>query len=193
MVDDLMRIFLAIELPWQVQSRLGELIKKVSQVNMPVRWVSQSNLHLTLKFLGDISCSQLAVVSNALAEEALSVGRFSFRIENLGVFPNPRKPRIVWAGIMAPSEMLDLVQRIETRLLLEGFPREERPFSPHLTIGRVRQFASEEELRRIGTFIPSNRTGEISVVSVDAISIMRSQLRPEGPIYSRLKEIKLGR
>jgi 2'-5' RNA ligase len=141
---------------------------------------------LTLKFLGDISPSSLELLSQMLASEAAQVPAFAMQVGGLGSFPNLKRPRVIWIGLEAPAA-LDTVQHgIEAAAALLGYAPEERPSSPHLTIGRVRQNLSAADLQIIRTALEAARIGQVGLVQVDAIHLFKSELRPTGSVYSKL-------
>src|SRR5512140_1884589 len=149
----LLRAFLASELPAVLQDSIhgatGDLRQTLS--NGLIRWVPAHNVHLTLKFLGDVSPSSLDLIKQMLLTEASQFPTFEVEVEGLGCYPSPRRPRVLWVGLKAPAELVSLQRAIEAAAARLGYESEERDFSPHLTIGRVRQNASSTDLHRIRT------------------------------------------
>jgi 2'-5' RNA ligase len=154
-----------------------------------VKWVEPANLHLTLKFLGHVHASRVPAVVQALT--AVEASRpFPVRLVGLGAFPRPRGARVLWVGVEeGAGELADLARVVEDVLEPLGFPREGRPFSPHLTIGRLRTPAYHVELE-----VALDRKSRVEVGSqhVHSVELMESSLRPEGPVYTVVRSYRLG-
>ena len=140
------RSFIAIELSPEIRQSLARLQEKLKAAgNPPVRWVDPANIHLTLKFLGDIDSGITGRITAALEAAARDTHPCSIEVSGLGVFPNPRRVQVVWVGLTGEMEKLNRLQKsIEDGLMPLGFPPEGRAFSPHLTLARVKR------LRRAG-------------------------------------------
>ena len=187
------RAFIAVELSPEVKESLRRLQGRLKPGSRaPVRWVDPESIHLTLKFLGDVSPGLPGRIAGVLEEAVRGVRPFPVELKGLGVFPNPRRVQIVWVGLAGEVEKLGVLQkRIETGLVPLGFAAEGRPFMPHLTLGRVRDQASpseREDLGRLVTAAPAEIDGKLTV---DAVHLIRSQLTPAGPIYTRLNTVQL--
>jgi 2'-5' RNA ligase len=187
------RSFIAIELPGEVKRelvRLQDELRLGSRTS--VRWVDTNNIHLTLKFLGDIDENITGRITAILEEAASGTSPFRLEIGGLGVFPNPRRVQVVWVGLSGDIEKLGQLQkRIESGLVPLGFAAESRSFTPHLTLGRVRDRATPEERQDLGRLIEGMRFESGAGLKVDAVNLMKSQLTREGPIYSRLSSVEL--
>jgi 2'-5' RNA ligase len=191
---DVLRTFLACELPSALQDAIqkataglrGALGKDL------IRWVPSHNIHLTLKFLGDVSPSSLEPIKAVLAAEAVQCQAFEVRVGGLGCYPNPRRPRIVWTALNAPAELAGLQHNLEVATARLGYASEERGFSPHLTIGRVRQHTSAADLQKIRGALEQMRLGDIGVARLEAIHLFRSDLQATGSVYTRLFTAHLG-
>jgi 2'-5' RNA ligase len=187
------RSFIAIELPGEVKRelvRLQEELRLGSRTS--VRWVDTNNIHLTLKFLGDIDENITGRITAILEEVASGTSPFRLEIGGLGVFPNPRRVQVVWVGLSGDIEKLGQLQkRIESGLVPLGFAAESRSFTPHLTLGRVRDRATTEERQDLGRLIEGMRFESGAGLKVDSVNLMKSQLTREGPIYSRLSSVEL--
>jgi 2'-5' RNA ligase len=162
----LLRAFIAIELPAQVCDAIQKQTTRLRQIlgDDLVRWIPTQNMHLTLKFLGDINTSHLEFLKQLLAREADSHPQFNLQLGGLGSFPNSRKPRLLWIGIQTPTDLA----------------------SPHLTIGRVRQTVSPQELQKIRTALDTIQLGNIGIARVDSVHLFKSDLQPSGSIYTKL-------
>ena len=186
------RSFIAIELPDSIHEQLRKLILQLSPATRAVRWVSPENIHLTLKFLGDVDGAVIPKIQAALNREAAYCMKFTVQVSGLGAFPNLRRPRVVWTGVQAPQELTRLVKAVENATVPLGFPTEERPFSPHLTLGRVSQHASPDEVASFGALLSRTVAGVLGEAAVDSVTFFRSDLRPTGAVYSPLSRLKLG-
>ncbi|PWH14082.1 MAG: RNA 2',3'-cyclic phosphodiesterase [Ardenticatenia bacterium] len=181
------RSFVAIELNESTRRALTTLQRDLAtQVpHQSIRWIAPESLHVTLQFLGDVPYEKIAPIVDALRKVCVDIPAFSFDLVGLGVFPNPRRPRIVWVGVYEPKGVLvTLHQRVGRVLSPLGFPPEERTFTPHLTIGRASRHASPAELRAIGELVTRMDVGLIETVPVERIVLMKSDLRPDGAVYT---------
>ncbi len=187
------RSFIAIELPRELKlalSQLQENFKSASSV--PVKWVDPGNIHLTLKFLGDISPEITGRITSALEDAARGTPPFDIEVSGLGVFPNNKRVQIIWVGLAGELVKLGQLQkRIEEMLTPLGFPSEARPFSPHLTLARVRDYARPDDRLALGELIAGTRFEQKYKINVNAVLLIKSQLTREGPIYSRISAIAL--
>jgi len=187
------RSFIAIELPGELKQALAELQRKFKSAgSLPVKWVDPANIHLTLKFLGDIDVDSPEKIVKALEEAAGGLTSFNIEVRGLGVFPNMNRIQIIWVGLHGELEKLGQLQkRLETSLKLLGFPPENRPFTPHLTLARVRDYARPDERQKLGQVISAANFEGKYIIKVTAVNLMRSQLTPEGPLYSKLGTVTL--
>jgi 2'-5' RNA ligase len=151
-----------------------------------VRWVRPEGIHLTLKFLGDVPADRLDAIAEAMRAACTPHPPFSLSIGGMGVFPDPRRPRVVWLGVEEPGGTLLRMQRDVDRTISPlGFPPEKRRFSPHLTLGRVKQGRTAAELEALGQYATHARV-RIGEMAVHAVYLMRSDLRPDGAVYTEL-------
>jgi 2'-5' RNA ligase len=187
------RSFIAIELPEEIRSRLARLRGELEREEHTfVKWVVVGGIHLTLKFLGNIPFKRVAEITRAMEEAARGSSPFRLEVSNLGAFPNLRQPRVFWVGIGGEVDRLSSLQRsIDSALASLGFAKEERPFTPHLTLARVRQGASPGQRKSFGELVMSTSFEGKYVADVNAINLMRSQLTPTGAVYSCLAEVIL--
>jgi 2'-5' RNA ligase len=173
------RIFIAIELPHDVRARLAEHIDRLRSVMPEVRasWSRDDNLHLTLKFLGDILLKNVETLSAAAAIAASKVEPFEIVVERCGAFPPRGQPRVLWIGIDDPSgKLAELNRALEDECANAGFAREPRPFHPHLTLARIRQPHGSRRLAAM-----HKETGfNPEAISVSELALIRSELRSEG-------------
>ena len=188
------RSFIAIELPEELKLGLTQLEAKLKSDELPqVKWVDPYGIHLTLKFLGNVAVNMLGDITRAIEASVQGIPPFRLEVKELGVFPNLRRVQVAWVGIGGEVDKLgQLQQRIESNLVPLGFPPESRPFMPHLTLARLRDWASLAERQRFGQLIASTKFEATHIIEVDAINLMKSQLTKEGAIYSRISSVGLG-
>ena len=186
------RSFIAIELPDELRLKLGQLEAQLKSGKQPwVKWVNPDSIHLTLKFLGNIASDRTGEITRAMEEAAQGIPPFHLEVKDLGVFPNLKRVQVVWVGISGEVDKLgEFQQRLESNLACLGFAPESRPFTPHLTLARLRNQASLDERQGFGQLIAGIRF-EAGAIEVDAINLMRSQLTREGAIYSRISSVRL--
>ncbi len=134
-----MRLFAALPIPEPARSEVSHLLQRLRGGDWPVRWVYEDNIHLTLKFFGEVPAERLDVIAEALQIAVPGTGPLALSLSEPGVFPNLRRPRIVWLGVAAPAALELLQDRLERRADALGFPPEGAPYHPHLTLGRVRE------------------------------------------------------
>jgi 2'-5' RNA ligase len=185
------RSFIAIELPAEITAALEEVsgeLKKALGTDRGLSWVKPGNIHLTLKFLGDVDASSVEDISDQLAEAAVGIPPFELALTTIGAFPGTRNPRVLWVGIDVPDVLRDLKENIEDALDELGFEREDRPFRPHLTLCRVKSAPAGRKLGRAADNHPGIPPARFRV---ESIALVRSQLNPGGAKYTVLKEIHL--
>jgi len=189
------RCFIAIELPEEVKAGLSQLQAQLKSGNQfPVKWVNPYNIHLTLKFLGNVNVDRTSQITEAMAEAAQGVSPFRLEIKGLGVFPNPRRVQVIWVGVSGEvDKLLQLQKGIESSLARLGFAPEPRAFTPHLTLARVRDRAAPDERQKLGQLIAGTKFEAVYAFPVEAIRLMRSQLTREGAIYSQISSVELGK
>jgi 2'-5' RNA ligase len=186
----LIRSFLAIELPKPILRKIEEVQGDLRLAHADVRWVNPEKIHLTLKFFGNIEESRIDPIFKAIEEPILSTPPFSLKVRGVGAFPQMKNPRVIWMGLVNGKEVLASLQKqIEIQLKKIGFQPEDRPFHPHLTLGRVRSSRGKEEL--VGR-MEKHREEEFGDFQIERVVLFKSDLKPTGPIYTLLKEMKLG-
>ena len=180
------RCFIAVNLPDEMKRTLEQVLSELKKTGADIKWVNAGNVHLTLKFLGNTDASLIPAMTDALSKKLSHYKAFYITIADVGCFPSERRPRVIWIG-MEDSEILSGIQKdIDVVLSGFGFAPEERAFSPHLTIGRVRSMKKVTELmKRFADFRNSN----FGRVEVSAIHIMKSELKPAGAEYRSLGRI----
>lgn len=179
-----MRTFLAIEIPKHIRKKINTFIQEEKEKNLPIKWVKFDNLHITLKFLGEIDEKKKQEMTPAIQEVAKQYTSFNMSLEGVGCFPSPRNPRVLWIGAKEGSEHLcTIAQVLEEKLVQFGF-KEEKRFHPHLTIGRIKKFC------KVDTLLEKDIKTEF--FSINSITLFKSTLKPEGPIYEELTRFHVG-
>ena len=176
------RSFIAIPVPSEGIRALQDVVKGLEpEIGRHVRWVRPEGIHLTLKFMGDIPAATVERVLEALPPVAAGFRPFELSITGLGVFPNPRRPRVLWVGLDGGLEVLSELQlAVDEAVGRLGLPKEQRAFSPHLTLGRVRRDVSEGQLRKIGEVMAAAVLPPVPSWPADTVNLMRTELDPGG-------------
>lgn len=184
-----MRTFIAIEVDEEIKEGLAKIQDELKIAQADVKWVEPKNIHLTLKFLGEVGENKIPAIIQALKDAARQTKSFSIALTNLGAFPSLKSPRVIWIGSENGSaELLELANLIEALLVKLGFPGEKREFSCHLTLGRAKSSLNKESLSEK---ISQIKFGSPLRQDVKSIVIFKSTLTPKGPIYEKLAEENL--
>lgn len=183
-----MRTFVAIKLPDEIKELLKSVQTTLDRGFRGVSWTRPESIHLTLKFLGEIDDRKVGEATAALEGAAKGIGPFSLELEGVGSFPNARNPRVVWAGIKTSPELIVLQQAIEKNLQAIGFEAEERPFTPHLTLCRIK---TPDDGRALGRLIAETKPQASMAFEVSSFAFMKSVLKPTGAIYTPIQEFAL--
>lgn len=174
-----MRLFIAILLPEPIRESLVPLYQACVESGLPVRWVEPEKLHLTLKFLGETPEGRVPAAEEAMVEAAATSGPFTLKLAEVGAFPDLKRPRVLWLGFGESERLLSLQAELEGRLAHRGFAQEDRPYHPHLTLGRVKGRGRFEVLTGLAEKHPPSP----EPIPVNAICLMESKLSPAGPSY----------
>jgi 2'-5' RNA ligase len=193
--DQTIRSFIAIELPEVVKTGLQQL---QTELTLPrysfVKCVAPEGIHLTLKFLGNISAQKVTDVTGVMEQASQVVNPFQLQLTEVGAFPNMRRPRVLWVGIKGEvDKLVGWQQRIDNGLVPLGFAKEARPFTPHLTLARLRGNCSPGDRLNFGEMFAKAHVEVDYNFTVSSLNLMKSQLFPAGAVYSRLAEVKLKR
>lgn len=182
---DLIRCFVAVEIPGNLKQKIDQYIISLKQISPKIKWVKAKNLHITLKFLGEIQVDLLNKVKHELSGISKIVKPFQMSLHGSGFFPNQNNPRIVWLGLQSDNDNLifKLHEWIDKKLETLGFNREKRRFSPHLTTGRIK---IQDNIPELANYINQNKF-QSSAFNVDQIVLMKSELKPSGAEYSKLE------
>lgn len=184
-----MRSFVAIELPDRVRESLAALRERLRKSGAAASWVREENMHLTLRFLGDVAQPDLDRLSEVLGERLPAFSPLMLRIQNLGAFPNPRRPSVVWVGVeMVTGSLMDVQESIEAAARAIGVPPDDKPFHPHITLARIR------DTRRLGALFEEMAAAKEACAgefTASRVALFSSTLTPRGPVYRRLREYSL--
>jgi 2'-5' RNA ligase len=183
-----LRTFVALELSEPLKEGILALGSRLKGRGVRASWVRPGALHLTLKFLGDVEEGALSDLRGAVRRAAAGVPPFRFETTGLGAFPSPRRPRVIWLGVEPDEPLFDLAEAVERELSELGFPRERRPFRPHITIGRIRDPGASGDISRALADLGGLR----EVVEVSEVRIMKSTLLPGGAVHEVLDAAPLG-
>ena len=184
----LLRTFIAVEIPFDLQNTIQQATEPLRKAigASAVRWVPAHNMHLTLKFLGDVSPASMDQLTQLLHAEADACPAFDLTISGLGSFPSLRRPRVLWVGIQAPAELEALFRGIESACSKLGYKSEERDFSPHLTLGRVKQDVSALDQQKIRHALEATKIDSLGTARVNSVHLYKSDLKPTGSVYTQI-------
>jgi 2'-5' RNA ligase len=183
----MLRAFIAVEIPGGIQQKIHRETSNLRKgIDSLVRWVPAQNMHLTLKFLGDVSPNSVEFIQQMLRTEAGNISCFDIHLAGLGAFPNLKRPRVLYVGVQAPAALDALARGIDSASRRLGYEPEERPFSAHLTLGRVRQNVNTADQQQIRRAIESTQVDLLGTARVDSVHLYKSDLNPGGSVYTRL-------
>ena len=182
--------FIALELPPPVISLLHKVQQDLKRLKIRARWVRPENIHLTLKFLGDINPDHLDKIGDAMAGAAIEFPPVTLTVRGIGVFPGIKRPRVIWVGLGGDiRSLLALQSRLEQELAGAQFPKDKRSFKAHLTLGRIKQPVNPAVIRQMIGEYASLTSDEFTW---DQVFLFKSDLKPSGAVYSKLKQTNLG-
>ncbi len=194
------RAFIAIELPSAAQALLQtvqqELREGMGRAGGAIKWVRPESIHLTLQFLGDVPVRDLQAITGAIQRACEGVPPFELSVEGLGCFPNARRPRVIWAGLTGDEHEMNTLRALQAAVTyqtgLSGF-KADQPYSPHLTIGRVRDTASRSDITAISEVLSFSQEQPLfeTTFRAGSVSLMQSDLGPGGAIYTQLAHVAL--
>ena len=182
------RTFIALELAPEIQKHLGQIQAELKKSGADVKWVDPSRIHLTLKFLGNLSLKLLEEIKVIIDQLAREHKRFELKVSRVGAFPKVEYPRVIWVGIEGGSEQaLRLAENLEQQLIHLGFLKEKRPVKAHLTLGRVRSARNRTQLKELLLSV----TFPEKTMLAEVLTLFKSTLTPQGAIYQPLHEARL--
>jgi len=188
------RAFIAVNLTPEIQRRLDEItaVFKQKLEKSPVRWVPANNIHLTLKFLGDVSLANLELLRKMMKAEIANYRPFEISVGGAGAFPTLHRPRVIWVGVEAPAELSQVQASVEGMAARLGYAPEDRPFSPHLTLGRVSRNTTPQDYRSIAAVLEKEKVGFLGALCVRSVELYKSDLLPSGAVYTDIFTALLG-
>lgn len=195
MRPETLRLFIAIELTPEVHLALAQLQDSLKRQIPPktVRWTKPDGIHLTLKFLGDTPHDKVQPVVQGMTIAAAGFAPFEFQVAAFGCFPNPSKARVLWVGVPdIPKNLAGLQRAVDLHTHKLGYPKEERAFSPHLTLGRVNDSASPAERQTLNDLLTRTQVGLLGTVPAHELILFQSNLLPGGAVYTALARVSLG-
>jgi RNA 2',3'-cyclic 3'-phosphodiesterase len=181
-----MRLFVALQIPSVVKENITGLIEQLRVASPQTRWVRSENLHVTLKFIGEVAEAKLDTIRNALTATR-SNRSVTLDFRQLGFFPSEKHPRVLWVGIEASTNLQTLANDVEQALEKLGFPREDRPFSPHLTLTRFQSPRLPEKLRAA---IQENANRDFGTLRSNEFHLIQSKLKHSGAEYTTLESFR---
>ena len=180
----MIRTFIALDLPPAARESLEGVEKELRKADAPVSWIKPERVHLTLKFLGDVTSEQIEDIQAALQRAAAGASAFRIQPKGCGAFPTIKQMRVVWVGLCGDDEPLKKLQKeVETAMASLGFKPEDRPFRAHLTLGRVK---GRQNLRALQEALMALQTFEAEAFDVTELVLYKSELRREGALYTPL-------
>ena len=184
-----MRTFIAIEIPADIKRGMAEIQHSLKGSGVDASWTREEGIHLTLKFLGEVAESKIPDIMNGLQRAADGVGPFRLEVSGVGTFPDPKNARVVWVGFSGDLEpLIQLQLSLEEAMVGLGFERDSRKFTAHLTLGRIKYIRSRDQwLKTLDAVKVVSLTG----FDVTAISLMKSELKPSGAVYTEMGRIEL--
>ena len=183
------RAFIAIELPGKIVSSIGKIQERMAVYGFRIRWIRPDNIHLTLKFLGDIETASINEIRRVMDESVRGQAPISLKAKGIGVFPGIKRPRVIWVGISGQLDLLvGLHKTLDEKLEAIGFPKENRPFRGHLTLGRVK---AKIDPKKFGDTLNELGGFESESFVADRIILFKSELKPTGAVYTKLVEASL--
>lgn len=189
------RAFIALDLPQPIQDSIEKESSRLQKIlgQEIIRWIAIQNMHLTLKFLGNIPNTHVDFLKQMLTQIADSHSAFDLQIGGVGSFPSGKLIRVLWLGIQPAAELTSLQRNVDAGTSKLGYEKEARIFSPHLTLGRVKQNIHPNEMQKIRNALQTFQLGKIPSARVDSVHLYQSELHSEGSIYTKLFSAKLKR
>lgn len=183
------RAFIAIDIGDEIRNSLDELQRKLKKAHSNVRWTKPKNMHLTLAFPGDVPVNELDRIKSAIAQAGRGVEAFELEATGTGTFGKPGHPRVIWAGIADCPPLVKLQQRIEEALLAAGTAFDRKPFSPHLTLGRVKSI--DPHTAALLDKLENYKDAKLGHNRIEAVELIKSELSPHGAEYTVLHRVEM--
>ncbi len=181
------RLFIALLFSGQIKEALGDLIDDLRPRGEGIKWVEAKNIHLTLKFIGEVPEKKIKLIGDATQSVLEGRKKFEGQVVGCGGFPNLRNPRVLWVGLKGAEPAIEIAQQIDRKLIPIGIDSEKRGLSPHLTLGRIKK---RSDLSKLAAHMESLNFDAGSVI-LDRVALVKSTLTPGGPIYENIKLFEL--
>jgi 2'-5' RNA ligase len=184
------RMFIAIEIPGNIISKFCELQEGIEDYGFKIRWVRSENIHLTLKFLGNVEAAKIDEIAETISKTLEGYTPISLKAKGIGVFPGIKRPRVLWIGLTGQLESLIRLQKtLDENLKVFGFPEEKRPFKGHLTMARIK---AKIDVKKLGDALMAFRSFESETFTADQVVLYKSELKPSGAVYTKLASASMG-
>jgi RNA 2',3'-cyclic 3'-phosphodiesterase len=186
------RTFIALEIPEATRIKLANLIAQLKkEIPSVVNWVNPQNIHLTLKFLGDTKIELTEQIKSIIQESSNTIPPFELSVSRMGSFPDIRHPRVIWIGLQTTVELIGFQKALDEKISNLGFLKEDRPFKPHLTLGRVSHPLDVLNTAQMGKSITAHQQVDLGLAKFENLRFFRSDLKPGGAIYTSIFNITL--
>ena len=184
-----MRCFIAIVLPEELKAKIAGIQDRLKTAGADVSWTRQEGMHLTLKFLGEVEEKRTPEIERALDMAVDGITAFTLTVSGMGIFPDMRRPRVVWIGLKEEGDnLIRLHKGVDEELKKTGFPSEDRRFTPHITLGRIRSNRNIEKLLKL---IDVEKGVDSGSFEVSDLHLIKSELKPSGAVYTELYSVML--
>jgi 2'-5' RNA ligase len=181
-----MRLFVAIEIAPEIRDRIMEFVSRIKPQLAGARWSRPEGLHITLKFLGNVATEKRSAIESKLGK--ITAMQFSLGVGDVGVFPNPKSPRVLWVGLKAPPDLALLAEQVDASMHPLGFERERRAFTPHLTLARFKESGKKADVSSALASVPKAGFGTMTATE---FHLYESKLSPQGSRYGKLASFPL--
>ncbi len=183
------RTFIAVELPENIIALISKIQEALKSFGLSVRWVRPANIHLTLKFLGNINPEAVAQIDTVICDAVKPFAPIPLTVKGMGVFPGIKRPRVIWVGLGGQvATIIELQKILDEKLNALGFPSEKRPFKGHLTLGRVKGHINSE---RLMAALQQHSAFESDTFFAETVVLLKSVLDPKGSVYTKLLNVSL--
>ena len=184
-----LRCFIAISLPEELKAKISGIKEKLKSAGADVSWTRPEGMHLTLKFFGEIEDKKIPKIEKALDMAVDGITTFTLSVSGMGIFPDMRRPRVVWIGLKEEGDnLIRLHKGVDEELKKTGFPSEDRRFTPHITLGRIRSNRNIEKLLKL---IDAEKGVDSGSFEVSDLHLIKSELKPSGAVYTELYSVML--
>ena len=190
-----MRTFIAIDFSPEIIRKITEIINyfRSQTPDKAIKWVAPENLHLTVKFLGEVPDNKIEDIKEFIKKSLADKHTFQIEVKGLGMYPNATKPRVIWLGIKGSEPIVEIYKILDSELQKANVQPDKRGFSPHLTIARIRRNTDSKVVQEIGKTLSKFKVDSLGSCIIDHIVLYKSVLTPKGPIYTSLLSTPLNK